>query len=401
MKLRVWLVVWVTLAASEAFAADFTGFWKEDCSDAFGVQIKPQSGNVFSVSFCGPGGCSAPGTWMPNTTIEGDPRYRVLGPSTLEIQHGDRWQRLTKCTTDTNPILDYSTMKNRQPRGGGIVVFEPNRGLPAHERNSPFTTTDSRVHENLRRGLASTAAAAKECKVSDVTVPDFGKTPLFSNICNRRQYEALRTLVTELAPNLSRTRTTVWKSDLTGDAQPDILVGYIDISTDEHFRYPYLSVWRLEFKQGRYEAQFGGSFLTGQIHAIRPFGHDNTSNKVFVRHYSCVECEPWVYLTIVDFSQTSAKSFEFTYSPDHRDYGSTIEYGLPGIGHSVDASVETRIPRASMPNRPDLIQTFRFRDENKIEWWVFSCTRGRCNYELYESTLPSKYRTLWASADRL
>ena len=36
---------------------DFTGFWKGRCSDAFGVQIKKQTENLFSVSFCGPGGC--------------------------------------------------------------------------------------------------------------------------------------------------------------------------------------------------------------------------------------------------------------------------------------------------------------------------------------------------------
>jgi hypothetical protein len=33
--------------------ANFTGFWKTNCTDAFGVQIKKQTGNLFSVSFCG------------------------------------------------------------------------------------------------------------------------------------------------------------------------------------------------------------------------------------------------------------------------------------------------------------------------------------------------------------
>ncbi len=41
---------------------DLTGFWKGRCSDAFGVQIKKQAVNIFSVSFCGPGGCFEPGT---------------------------------------------------------------------------------------------------------------------------------------------------------------------------------------------------------------------------------------------------------------------------------------------------------------------------------------------------
>lgn len=95
---------------------DFTGFWKARCSDAFGVQIKKQPGNLFSVSFCGPGGCFAPGTWMPNTPIVGDPQYLIYNPTTIAI--GKPWQTYTKCTTDTNPKLDYSTM----PAGQGATA---------------------------------------------------------------------------------------------------------------------------------------------------------------------------------------------------------------------------------------------------------------------------------------
>src|SRR5882762_10389527 len=64
------------LVASCNKSADFTGFWKTNCTDAFGVQIKKQTGKLFSVSFCGPGGCMAPGVWMPNTPIVMDPKYR-------------------------------------------------------------------------------------------------------------------------------------------------------------------------------------------------------------------------------------------------------------------------------------------------------------------------------------
>lgn len=94
---------------------DFTGFWKWRCSDDWGVQIKKQTGALFSVSFCGPGGCFEPGTWMPNTPIVGDPQYHYVNPTTLAIQHGDGWQTLTKCTTNTNPVLDYSTMPSQSP----------------------------------------------------------------------------------------------------------------------------------------------------------------------------------------------------------------------------------------------------------------------------------------------
>jgi hypothetical protein len=91
---------------------DFTGFWKWHCSDEWGVQIKKQTENLFSVSFCGPGGCFEPGTWMPNTPIVGDPKYRYVNPTTLEIQHGDGWQALTKCTANNNPGLDGLTSES-------------------------------------------------------------------------------------------------------------------------------------------------------------------------------------------------------------------------------------------------------------------------------------------------
>ena len=100
----------VLLVAACNKPADFTGFWKANCTDAYGVQIKKQTGNLFSVSFCGQGGCVAPGEWMPNTPIVTDPKYRILSATTLEIQYGDGWHRFTKCTTDTNPRLDYAMM---------------------------------------------------------------------------------------------------------------------------------------------------------------------------------------------------------------------------------------------------------------------------------------------------
>jgi hypothetical protein len=105
---------------------DFTGFWKARCSDAFGVQIKKQPRNLFSVSFCGPGGCFDPGAWMPNTRIAGDPQYHIYNPTTIGIQHGDYyWQTFTKCTTDTNPKLDYSTMPVEKPSASEPVPKKP------------------------------------------------------------------------------------------------------------------------------------------------------------------------------------------------------------------------------------------------------------------------------------
>lgn len=114
MKCQTVILVLMALSVSTVGACrkpvDFTGFWKANCTDAFGVQVKKQAGNLFSVSFCGPGGCFAPGEWKPNTPIVGDPSYRVINATTIEIGHGENWTRYTKCTTDINPKLDYSTM---------------------------------------------------------------------------------------------------------------------------------------------------------------------------------------------------------------------------------------------------------------------------------------------------
>jgi len=399
----------LTLACSdhadsvESKPADFTGFWKARCSDAFGVQIKKQTGNLYSVSFCGPGGCFEPGTWMPNTPIVGDPQYRSISPTVLELKHGDSWERWTKCTTDTNPVLDYSTMPADSPgttQQRTAHVFQPNLGLPDYIHKSPFKANAS-VVEMFQKQLALVVTSPKPCKVGEVDLADLGKTPLFTNICDKAQSDAIRKLIPELAPDLTFASTTVWKAAVSSGGESDVLVTHVDISTEQDFHYPYLSLWRLDFKDGRVDAQFGGSFLAGEIYAIRPFGHEDKTNKVFVKHLRCIECEPWVYLTIVDFSRETATPVKFTYAEDHKDYDDTIEYELPGMGHSVDAKVETRIPNSDAGRLADLIQTFRYTEEKKTEWWVFSCKNGQCDYRMFNGVLPLKYRSCWASADKL
>lgn len=383
---------------------DFTGFWKWRCSDAWGVQIKEQTGNLYSVSFCGPGGCFEPGKWMPNTPILGDPKYQLINPVTLEIQREDGWETLTKCTTDTNPALNYSTMPAESPsteeQRAPYVVFQPNRGIPDYAHKSPFNANAS-VAEMLKRQLALVGTSSKRCKVGEVDVADLGKTPLFANICDKSQSDALRKLIPELAPDLTFATTSVWKAPVTSSGEGDVLITHIDISTEENFHYPYLSLWRVNFKDGRVVAQFGGSFLAGEIHAIRPFGHEYKTSKVFIKHLSCIECEPWVYLTIVDFSGETATPVKFTYAENHKDYDDTIEYELPGMGHSIDAKVETRIPKCDSGQLADLIQTFRYTEEDKTEWWVFSCRNRQCDYRMFSGALPQAYRSCWASADKL
>lgn len=404
MKIRHALLAFLTLGLIPVTACrkpvDFTGFWKAKCTDAFGIQVKKQPGNLFSVTFCGPGGCVSPGKWTPNTRIVGDPKYRVIDASTFEIQTAQGWSRYTKCTTDTNPVLDYATMPApAEADTRGIVFFEPNRGLPDYAHKSPFTGNSS-VYETLSRQLNEAKASPAQCKVAEVGIPDLGRAPLFSNLCDKEQSDGLRKLVAELAPSLTFATTSVWKAALTPDGEAEPVITHVDVSTDENFHYPYLSIWRLKIKNRQLNAQFGGSFLAGEIHAIRSFGHEDNVNKVFVKHLSCLECEPWVYLSVLDFSQQSARAVEFTYDSNHKDYDDTIEYELPGMGHSVDADVETRVPKSGVSG-PDLMQVFRYTEETKIEWWMFSCQQGQCDYQMFVGALPQRYREAWASANKL
>lgn len=77
----------------------FAGFWKDGhCDDEFGLSIAPAGPNMYSVSFCGPGGCFEPGTYRPNTPIVGDPMYQVIDDNTLGISSKDgEFQRYSRC----------------------------------------------------------------------------------------------------------------------------------------------------------------------------------------------------------------------------------------------------------------------------------------------------------------
>lgn len=85
-------------------SVDFTGMWKEDCQEKFGLQIKPAGDDLYSVSFCGPGGCFKPGSYRPNTKIVGDPLYEQVSESKLKIKQADGTVALfSKCSADPTP----------------------------------------------------------------------------------------------------------------------------------------------------------------------------------------------------------------------------------------------------------------------------------------------------------
>jgi len=87
---------------------DFTGFWKTDCDNAFGLQIMRQGDEgKYSVVFCGPGGCGDPAAERL-TYITGDKGYEVVSQAELVVvpRSGKR-QTYRRCTKNTHPVLEY------------------------------------------------------------------------------------------------------------------------------------------------------------------------------------------------------------------------------------------------------------------------------------------------------
>ena len=87
---------------------DFTGFWKQECAQPFGLQIMHQGNDgKYSIVFCGPGGCGDTSKTRL-TFITGDKHYEVVSEDELvEILRSGERTTYHRCTRDTNPVLKY------------------------------------------------------------------------------------------------------------------------------------------------------------------------------------------------------------------------------------------------------------------------------------------------------
>jgi len=56
---------------------------KKNCSDNYGLVIEKDRDGLYSVSFCGPGGCMKPETI---TYLANDSAYRVIDENTIEVK---------------------------------------------------------------------------------------------------------------------------------------------------------------------------------------------------------------------------------------------------------------------------------------------------------------------------
>ena len=283
------------------------------------------------------------------------------------------------------------------------AVDEAYKSLPNYDKDTPFTNTDKMQHDKLMQALANIKPSDKQCNAGSVLVlkaPKYredtsGKdwrVDLSTNICDSQNLFKIKKYLSGLAPSLNINNMTAWLYDLDGDRNYEIIIGYIDISTE--WKYPYLSLWRLKLEKGIYKAYYAGPFLNGTLYDVRPFGSKSKNKTVFVKHASCIECEPIIYLTAIDFEAgVDARAYEFTYDDKREGFGPTIEYKLPGMGHTVDAKVETRTLPPSDAG-PHLLQFFDMA-EGPAEWWVFTCKNYKCDYQLYKKQPPDNFKKLW------
>ena len=87
-------------------ARDFTGFWKTDCANVFGLQIKHFGADgKYSIVFCGPGGCGDPADEGRKTFITKDPHFQVVSEDELKQQSADGWETYHRCSKDPQPAL--------------------------------------------------------------------------------------------------------------------------------------------------------------------------------------------------------------------------------------------------------------------------------------------------------
>jgi len=72
--------------AKPSISHPYGGFWKTDPKDTFGLAIGPYDESRYYVSFCGPGGCFAKGSYRPITTLKDDSAYRIIDANTIEVK---------------------------------------------------------------------------------------------------------------------------------------------------------------------------------------------------------------------------------------------------------------------------------------------------------------------------
>lgn len=111
-KLKGLLTLFICCFALTGRADDFslTGFWKENCNEPYGLQIKPYKAHLYTIEFCGPGDpyCRQEPDPTTATPIIGDKDYTLLAPDRLQVNYTEQYQPVyIRCSQDPHPFLTY------------------------------------------------------------------------------------------------------------------------------------------------------------------------------------------------------------------------------------------------------------------------------------------------------
>ena len=132
-----------------------------------------------------------------------------------------------------------------------------------------------------------------------------------------------------------------------------------------------------------------GPYLEGNISAIKTI---NDKDALFIKYQSCTECHPWVYMAMILFDLAKKNSgipVHFKYSS--YDPAPRLEYALPGLGHSVNGTAETRVSKVGPFS---IIQKFNIY-KGDIEWWGFKCSNILCSSKLVKGGMPLEFADGW------
>ena len=89
----------VQRSAKPSKSHPYAGFWKRKPHHEFGLAIGPAGKGMYFVSFCGPGGCFEKGSYRPNTTLTGDPAYRVIDENNIDVKSRHGFARYTRASS--------------------------------------------------------------------------------------------------------------------------------------------------------------------------------------------------------------------------------------------------------------------------------------------------------------
>lgn len=203
---------------------DLTGFWKIDCRDNFGVKIEHAGDDLYSLSFCGPGGCFEPGTWTPNSPIFGDRRYRVLGMDTIQLPFGDGFDTYHRCPSQgvgTTGREGSAKQEELPPETTSSVHFkEYYQGLPDLDKDQPFAKQTPEQAAALRALVLRQQHKSEPCPTDQTPVPGAHE------ICGAAA-SAARAILEAMSRGLDGQHFShVWLADFDAGPERDLLVQY-------------------------------------------------------------------------------------------------------------------------------------------------------------------------------